>query len=86
MDGWLLSTYEYYNNSLNEWVIFNRITNNSVAINPLSYYLLKLFESPLDFNAVCTVLRDNGVSINTDRLYKLIVHSVKHDILYAIPQ
>lgn len=74
----------HYNKNLNEWVIFNYVTNNAVAVNALSYKLLGLFEEAISFQEVWELLVSVSVKLEKQDLMDLFEHYLKHDILLGL--
>ncbi len=75
---------QYYNNILDEWIIHNIISRDTVAVSKLSYKLLELFDEPLSFGDFIELLKKSGIELSKIKLFKLINYYLQHDIIYAL--
>ncbi len=75
---------QYYNNFLDEWVLHNIISKDTVAVSKLSFKLLELFNKPLSFGDFIKLLKKNNIELSHLRLVELIEYYLKHDIIYAL--
>ncbi len=75
---------QYYNDFLNEWILHNTISKNTVAVSKLSFKLLELFNEPLCFGNFTNLLNKNNIKLPHAKLSKLIGYYLKHDIIYAL--
>ncbi|MCI9023310.1 MAG: radical SAM protein [Dorea sp.] len=75
---------KYYNEMLEEWILLNQITNDSVVINRLSLKILELFNNPISLHDIIKLLEKNNINIPQEKIIELTEYYLKHDILYAI--
>lgn len=76
--------YSYYNTVLKEWVLFNEISNDSVAVNSLCYKLSELFDKSLVYKDFLQILQHNHINLEKTSLDTFISYLLQHDILYAL--
>lgn len=75
---------QYYNSTLREWIINNKISGDTVAVSKLSYKLLELFREPLTLADFIEILKRNDIRLSSEKLYALIKYYLQHDIIYAL--
>lgn len=75
---------EYYSDILGEWILINRITNDSVTVNQLSYKILELFSNPLSLEGLLILLKKHSINLSRESLFNLLNYYLEHDIIYGL--